>query len=244
MNALYSEKDVSRWEKTNSRAFEILGRRLGNEPLTSTDSQGLSLLSLAHIGAGFTGVASGDAERARHHFQQSVRIKLRIFDLYEEGTTGADACIRTGEFQTLLTAHAAGAPDLATQFAKTYRVNGFAVERSPADSTYIGKPMKALSLGDVAQADECLSRPAPNVDPQFAGYVECLQAIAKKDENAFVAAIQGAASQWESFIYANFRGHPQAACFLGGVGFIHLVRQVVEAPFDVQVKHVPRFLLG
>jgi hypothetical protein len=232
MKPLFSEKDVRRWASTCSEDIEILERRLGRD---SNDVQGLNMLALTLVDSAFAKFAIGECDNAANLLQSAVRFKLRIFELHSTGNEAAKGYIRAGEFQTILLAFASGDIDLARQFASILPADGFAVENSPADSSFIYLSLKALALSDFDEAASLLSRPKPEkVDPQFVGYIECLEAIAEKNASKVQVAIQNAESHWYAFMNKKFRGHPQAACFVAGLGFQRIAETTLKTKLDIE----------
>ena len=235
MKQLFTEEDVERWAAMNSRKMAILERRLGNDPLSSNDLQGLDMLSLAHVSAAFTSFARGECDNALKRLRSAVQLKLKIFERYAGGDESAQGYVRTGEFQTVLLGFASGDIELARRFAEAYCTDSFATERSPEDSNYIGLPMKSLAMGEVHKAKSLLSHTRPaRIDPQFAGYIDCLSAVADNDLAKFREAVQVAESHWYLFMVQNFQGHPQAVCFVAGLGFQRLAESALKTKFDMK----------
>jgi len=232
MKPLFSEKDVRRCASTCSEDIEILERRLGRD---SNDVQGLNMLALTLVDSAFAKFAIGECDNAANLLQSAVRFKLRIFELHSAGNEAAKGYIRAGEFQTILLAFASGDIDLARQFASILPADGFAVENSAADSSFIYLSLKALALSDFDKAASLLSRPKPEkVDQQFVGYIECLEAIAEKNASKVQVAIQNAESHWYAFMNKKFRGHPQAACFVAGLGFQRIAETTLKTKLDIE----------
>lgn len=235
MQKLFSDRNVEQWETTGVRKLEILGRRLGENPAQSEDAQGLNLLALSLIDLAFAKIAIGERDNALSLLQSVVQFKIRIFELYSSGSDAAKGYIRAGEFQTLLLAFASGNVDLARRFANILPTDGIAVEHSPADSNFIYLPLKALALNDFDEAASLLSRPAPEkVDPQFLGYIECLEAIAERHVLKVQQTIKNAELLWYEFMKKKFRGHPQAVCFVAGIGFQRLAETVLKTKLDIE----------
>ncbi len=193
------------------------------------------MLALTLVDSAFAKFAIGECDNAANLLQSAVRFKLRIFELHSTGNEAAKGYIRAGEFQTILLAFASGDIDLARQFASILPADGFAVENSPADSSFIYLSLKALALSDFDEAASLLSRPKPEkVDPQFVGYIECLEAIAEKNASKVQVAIQNAESHWYAFMNKKFRGHPQAACFVAGLGFQRIAETTLKTKLDIE----------
>ena len=236
METLFTTEDVQTWELANSRKMAILKRRLGEDLNSTEDAQGLNMLSLAYQSSAFTSFAKRDCENAKELLRLAVVQKLRIIELNAAGCESALGYTSTGEFQTILLGFASGDLPLAMEFARKYSTDLNATKRSPADSNYIGLPLKQLALGNLQDARELLLRPRPRkVDPQFAGYIECEEAIANRDALGFQKAIKEAERYWHAFMKRVFRGHPQAVCFVAGLGFQRLAEVIMQETFDLKL---------
>jgi hypothetical protein len=242
MKPLYSSADVDRWVIQNAKARQLLERRLGTNWKSANDAQGLSLLSMTFEAEGFTAVALGNREVAMNNFAESVAVTVKVLDMGRKGINGAEGYVRTGYFQTLLTAWAIDDDRLIKEFLDVFQVEGTAADRSPADSTYIARTLKALSMGRLGDAERILAFPARDVDPQFVGYVDCLTAIAESRMDEFKVALRRSADAWERFTREDGGGQPQSACFIGGLGLLNLAKRLGLKLNDLVVDHIPALL--
>ncbi len=243
MKPLYSPADVERWVAQNAKKRLLLERRLGTDWSGVTDAQGLSMLSLTREDEGYTAIALGQQEEAIRYFREAVLVEIKILNMARMGVTGATGYLVTGCFQILLNALAIGDDSLTAQFVAVFEVDGIAAQASPPDSTYIACVLKALAQGKQEDAKHLLATPPPDVDPQFAGYVECLQVIAEDRFNEFEGELRRAAQAWERFVRKDSPGQPQSACFMGGLGLLRLAEKVWQRQLEVKVEHLPQLLV-
>ncbi|MGV3605426.1 MAG: hypothetical protein ACO1RA_03390 [Planctomycetaceae bacterium] len=243
MKPLYSAADVERWVTQNAKKRQILERRLGTNWRDATDVQGLSMLSLSLEDEGYTAIALGKRDEAIRNFREAVLVEIKILKMARMGVTGATGYLVTGCFQILLNALAIGDDSLTAQFVGVFEVDGIAAQASPPDSTYIARVLKALAQGKQEDAKHVLATPPPDVDPQFSGYVECLQAIAEKRFNEFEEELCRAARAWERFVRKDSPGHPLSVCFMGGLGLLRLAEKVWQRQLEVKVEQLPQLLV-
>jgi len=200
------------------------------------------MLSLSLQDEGYTAIALGKRDEAIRSFHNAVSVRVKLLDMGRQGISGAESYIRTGYFQTLLESLAIGDDSLTAQFVAVFDVDGIAAQAGPPDSTYIARVLKALAQGKQEDAKHVLATPPPDVDPQFAGYVECLKAIAEGRYSELEGELRRAAQAWERFVRKDSPGQPQSACFMGGLGLLRLAEKVWQRRLKVTVEHIPRLL--
>ncbi|MFN0017287.1 MAG: hypothetical protein ACKVP0_03445 [Pirellulaceae bacterium] len=240
MASLFSKSDVERWVAQNEKKMTLLQRRLGSSRTSSTDKQGLSLLSLTLEDQGYIHVAAGNRDKAIACFHQAVEICATVLSLEMQGVPSPLGYLSAAYFQQLLIALAVGDNDLIKRFAEMLPTDN---AYDPDDSVYIAKALKALTLGRINEARPHLALPAPDTDAQFIGYVECLRAIANGSWADFVNELRRAAAGWEKFTRREFEGQSCSSCFIGGVGLLKLARRVSGQELPVTIEHIPSLLL-
>ena len=241
---MISDTNISRWRERADRSLEILAKRLGDFDSPKPDAQGLNMLSLTYASVGYAHVAASDFSGARTAFSNAVLAMNRVYDLITSGHAAANGYDRSGNFQILLMAHATGDSDLISSFLRRFTITPVAVAAGPDDSTYFASTCIALSAGDIEVAASHLAEHRPNIDPLFFGYDQCLTSITKRDKEAFVTTLCTAASSWHSYATRQFEGLPRSACFLDGVGLLHLARKVLgDAALTAGSPYIPESLI-
>jgi len=245
MKKLYTESDITNWQEVSQEGLGFHEHKLQNVGSIENPSHVLGMLSLDYRSIGFTEVALGNYARAKEFFEKSVRTAMMEYELFEKGSPLIRAKdFSLGDFQVILLAYSAGNSQLAREYAEHYKLEYIALTDGPKDSVYIMLALKALAEHRLDDARKHLATPPPkSIDKQFAGYVECLAAIANNNEEEFRIALQNATQGWQKFMSRVFKGHPQCVAFIGGVGFINLARDINGWDIDPEDERIPLGML-
>ncbi len=244
----YTSEDIERWEATSAEVLRLLLQQLRDEPDGRVCQLGRGYLSLE-------GSAWSNAliSAARSQWPTSLgwlRVSVdAICVLYEACMAGrriAPQSLAAGNWQTLLHAHASTDSLLVSRFCKLFDLE-FAARReigSTKDSLFIGRLVKALTEHRLDDARALLSRQWPSVERMFRGFVECLQAVAMNYEVGFARSLQSASAAWQKYASRNWKGLPDAVCFLNGVGLVRLAEHTWQKRVTLSDPNIPAELLG
>lgn len=239
MKRMYAGKDIEVWMQDNQWELQALEPKLAEINKCDNPAHVLGMLAFTYEGVGFTEIARGNCVAARTAFSRAAETNLMLYELYQAGVAIDIENLSTGNFRFFLLAHVAGDYALARKFSDLYKVEYGKEMGSPVDSTYIGAMLKAITQQRFDVAEEIVATPAPDVDLQFVGYIECLRAIVRSDEAAFVNALVYASDKWEQFARANFKGSPESVCFAAGCGFINLANLTRGWGLKIQDDRIP-----
>jgi len=188
-------------------------------------------------------VTLGDFRNAVTYAHASVAYRCMVYEVFGDAGETYDYA-SAGDFRTLLMAYVTGDYELVGRFADLFEVSLNATDVSSEDAIYIAKVLYALALNDIPAAREQLSEARPGISPEFRGYYECLDAIARQDASGLAAAVEYAAGRWERWVSRNERHFPEAACFMDGVGLLKLGEKVTGSLPEVDAVNIPPELLG
>jgi len=220
--ARYTSEDIVLWEEDNQWELDTLEPKVGNLNSEPSQDHVVSVLSNTYVYVALCEVAKGDYLAAKGALVRACRMVKRLYELADSGYPLKPNTLRSGYFQYLLHAHAAGDSGLALALS-----GGLKVEHGgPEDSTYLCGILKALVERKQEEAEALLKSPTPNADKQFAGYADCLAAIVHRDSDAFSNALAFATDAWERHATKVFKDQPDVVCFLGGVGFVNFATSI------------------
>jgi hypothetical protein len=236
MKLLYSPQDVVRWEAAKGGSVALHLQKLSEPGLVSEKQDfHLGMLSLSYQTKGMIFIAQGRYEEAVHSFHDSIKTLCKMYERFEKEQGGS---LEAGHFQSVLVAFVTKDEPLVSRLVGLYRAD----EGTP-DSIFLGKALKLVASGDIDGAKTALAQRKPRFEPQFVGYADCLQAIANKDQQRFVSALNVASESWAKWASKRVKGLPDSVCFIQGVGLIRLAERVVGNPIPITNEYMPQELL-
>jgi|GEM_PF-5120934 len=218
----YTSEDVSLWEEDNQWELDTLEPKVGDLNSQPTQDHVVSVLSNTYVYVAFCQIAKGEYWAAKGALAKACEMVKRLYELADLGFPLKPNTLRTGYFQHLLYAHAAGDSNLALALSRYLKIE----HGGPEDSNYFCGILKALVEGRQEEAEELLETPVPVVDKQYVGYADCLAAIVRRESGAFADALATATDAWERHATRVFKDQPDVVCFLGGVGFVNLATSI------------------
>ena len=239
-----AESDIARWEEADALVMSLLID--GQDPSVSRELSAFERLSLVAedgVSIALTRIARERYSEALGWLRSAVRAQCERFCVGRQQQAGG---LSAGMWQHLLLAHASTDQTLVDRFNDLFDLELAArpEARSTEDSMYHARLLKALTSRRIDDALSILGEPWPSVEPMFRGYIDCMQAIARRDETAFQYALSDASAAWERYARRHWKGLPDAVCFLNGVGLVRLAEHVWERPIKVDDPNIPLGLLG
>jgi hypothetical protein len=235
MGRSYSDDDVVRWDKSYRPAIDLHLEKLGTDlPQQKVDFH-LSNLSGSYYMQGMTLIAQGAFDEAIRAFRDSAEARCRMYERFEKGQGRS---LEAGHFQSVLVAFVTKDQALISRLVGHYRAD----EGTP-DSIFLGKALKPVATGDIDAAKKVLAQRMPRIEPQFVGYADSMEAIANRDQQRFVSALDAASESWAKWASKKVKGLPDSVCFIQGVGLVRLAESVLGTPIFVTNQHMPQELL-
>lgn len=236
MKKFYSPEDVARWEEAKGGSVALHLEKLSDPSLVPQKQDfHLGMLSLSYQSKGMTFVALERFEEAKQSFRGSIETLCKMYERFEKGQGRS---LEAGHFQSVLVAFVTKDQPLISRLAAHYRAD----DGTP-DSVYLGRVVKLLAMGDIDAAKTALAQKKPRFEPQFVGYADCLEAIANKDQQRFVTALNGASESWSKWASKRVKGLPDSVCFIQGIGLVRLAERVLGNPIPISNEHMPQELL-
>ncbi len=235
MGGFYSNDDVVRWDKSYRQSIDLHREKLATDlPQQKVDFH-LSNLSGSYYMQGMTFIAQSAFDEAIQAFRASAEAKCKV---YERFKNGQGRSLEAGTFQSVLVAFVTNDEPLVSRLVDLYRAD----EGTP-DSIFLGKALKLIATGGLDSAKAALAQRKPRFEPQFVGYAECLEAIANKDQQRFVSALNVASESWAKWASKSVKGLPDSVCFIQGIGLVRLAEQILGNTIPIANEYMPQELL-
>jgi len=200
MKRYYTDEDVLRWQKAHKDSVQLQLEKLKSEAAPERIDFRLGMLTLAYQTQGMIAIALGQFQEAIDAFCASGETRFKMFERSEAGV-GRE--LEAGYYQEILVSFVTRKESLISKLVRLYRA-----DNGTPDSMYLGRALKHLATNDLAAALTALSAKKPRFEGQFVGYADCLEAIAKKDKQAFLVALETATKSWTKVAARRDRGLP------------------------------------
>jgi hypothetical protein len=151
-----------------------------------------------------------------------------------------------GNWQTLLRAHASTDEVSIKRFCGLFDLDLASRPQvgSTKDSLFIGWLLKALTEYRLNDARALSAEGHPSEERMFRGYIGCLAAISRSDEDGLVNCLGEASKAWEQYARRTWKGLPDAVCFMNGVGILRLAERTWQKRLMCDDPNIPAELLG